>query len=137
MNQEIAKYLCDKDLASFALVQHETLYAVVPANAGHWPVRFREQFDLRKNSKFSYRSPISIMEDYKMRKCFFTPKVFFTLGNKDAQRSCLMVIRRMINGAFSSPLGVPIHDLSPQYLPESPLCILLVLSPILDLLTAR
>ncbi|KAL8929837.1 MAG: hypothetical protein Q9208_000981 [Pyrenodesmia sp. 3 TL-2023] len=129
-NQEIAKYLPDKDLATFALVQRETRDAVLPANAGHWRVRFREQYDLRASMKadskdtfyFYPKSPVDLMEDYKLRKLFFSRKIFFTNGlpapvsgtvplqYDRSQPECLFVIRRIIRESFSHHRHAPSNN---------------------------
>ncbi|KAL8973768.1 MAG: hypothetical protein Q9197_001982 [Variospora fuerteventurae] len=91
INQEIAKYLSDKDVVSFARLQRETYEAVIPVHAGHWRVRFKQQFDLEEK-----KSPATIAADYKSRKLHFTHKVFFKFGNDPKEILCLEAIRQMI-----------------------------------------
>ncbi|KAL8760771.1 MAG: hypothetical protein Q9184_003056 [Pyrenodesmia sp. 2 TL-2023] len=128
INQEIAKYLPDKDLASFSLVQPETRDAVLPANAGHWRVRFREQYDCRDNMRadsrdmFYSKSPTGLMQDYKLRKLFFSRKIFFTNGLPapisgtvplrfdPSQAECLFVIRRIIRESLSHLRHAPSNN---------------------------
>ncbi|KAL8839485.1 MAG: hypothetical protein Q9170_001708 [Blastenia crenularia] len=99
VNQQIATYLSDKDLAAFALVEKVTCDAVVPIFAGHWRVRFREQYD------DCYTKPsVTLVADYKLRRRFFKPRIYFKLGHSAEERSCLAVIRQlMIESAWQLP----------------------------------
>ncbi|KAL8780706.1 MAG: hypothetical protein Q9213_006352 [Squamulea squamosa] len=89
--QEIAVYLPDKDLRAFALVQRTTCYAVIPANAGHWRYRFKDQYDLPKD-----KPPAAIKNDYIFRKCFLTHLVHFKYGHSPEEVACLEAIRQLI-----------------------------------------
>ncbi|KAL8727925.1 MAG: hypothetical protein Q9181_005526 [Wetmoreana brouardii] len=94
--QEIAKYLPDKDLGSFALTQRATCDAVLPANAGHWRQRFKQEFELPKG-----KSPAAIKADYTMRKQSFHQHVHFKLGQSQEEIACLNAIRQLIIESFS------------------------------------
>ncbi|KAL8799368.1 MAG: hypothetical protein Q9182_005940 [Xanthomendoza sp. 2 TL-2023] len=89
--QEIAVYLPDKDLGSFALLQRATRDAVIPANAGHWRQRFAAQFDLPAG-----KTPAAIKEDYKLRKRFLTHLVKFKDGQSPEEQVCLKAIKQLI-----------------------------------------
>ncbi|KAL8818912.1 MAG: hypothetical protein Q9223_002552 [Gallowayella weberi] len=89
--QEIAVYLPDKDLGSFALLQRATRDAVIPANAGHWRRRFTAQFDLPAG-----KTPATIKEDYKLRKRFLTPLILFKYGQTPDEQVCLKAIKQLI-----------------------------------------
>ncbi|KAL8771203.1 MAG: hypothetical protein Q9209_003374 [Squamulea sp. 1 TL-2023] len=89
--QEIAVYLPDKDLRAFALVQRATCNAVIPANAGHWRYRFKDQYDLQRD-----KSPAAIKDDYMFRKCFLTHLVHFKYGHSPEEVACLEAIRQLI-----------------------------------------
>ncbi|KAL8700970.1 MAG: hypothetical protein Q9201_005162 [Fulgogasparrea decipioides] len=95
--QEIAKYLPDKDLGSFALVQRATYDAVIPANAGHWRQRFKQEFELPKG-----KSPAAIKADYTMRKKSLHHHVHFKLGHSLDEIACLNAIRQLIIESFSN-----------------------------------
>lgn len=106
INQEIVKYLSDKDLASFALVEKETYYAASPPNAGHWRVRFQEQFDMTESFA------IAMAADYKMRKHYFSPHVFFKLGRSPEEISCLQILRQLINEGSTHTHESPSNNLN-------------------------
>ncbi|KAI4204063.1 MAG: hypothetical protein LQ350_001456 [Teloschistes chrysophthalmus] len=89
--QEIASYLPDLDLCSFALVERATCDAVLPKNAGHWRTRFRELYDLPRSKALA-----SIPESYKLRKRYLTHLVNFKLGNSGDEQACLKAIRQLI-----------------------------------------
>ncbi|KAL8719370.1 MAG: hypothetical protein Q9225_003627 [Loekoesia sp. 1 TL-2023] len=97
INQEIASYLCDKDLASFARVQRETCDAVLPTNAGHWRIRFKAQFDFPDG-----KTPASIQADYKLRKQFLNKPIHFKVGKSSDEADCLKAIKQLIVECFSS-----------------------------------
>ncbi|KAI4221199.1 MAG: hypothetical protein LQ349_007902 [Xanthoria aureola] len=89
--QEIAVYLPDKDLKSFSLVQRAARDAVVPANAGHWRQRFRDQYDLPPG-----KSPAAIKEDYILRKRFLAHRIRLKYGQSPDEVACLKAIRQLI-----------------------------------------
>ncbi|KAI4141464.1 MAG: hypothetical protein LQ341_003513 [Variospora aurantia] len=105
INQEIAKYLSDKDVVSFARLQRETYEAVIPVHAGHWRVRFKQQFDLEEK-----KSPATIAADYKSRKLHFTHKVFFKFGNDPKEILCLEAIRQMIIESHTHSRDAPSNN---------------------------
>ncbi|KAL8938574.1 MAG: hypothetical protein Q9211_003141 [Gyalolechia sp. 1 TL-2023] len=90
--QEVATYLSDKDLASFSLAEKGTCNAVIPVNAGHWRVRFKEQFDMGIQL-----CSATLVMDYKLRKRFLSPQIYFKLGHSPNEASCLAVIRQLVN----------------------------------------
>ncbi|KAL8942748.1 MAG: hypothetical protein Q9216_001496 [Gyalolechia sp. 2 TL-2023] len=92
ITQEIAVYLSDKDLASFSLVEKATWCAAIPVDAGHWRVRFREQYDILYET-----CSATLVADYKLRKRFLSPQTFFKLGHSPEEIACLVAIRQLIN----------------------------------------
>lgn len=86
-------YLPDKDLKSFSLVQRAARDAVIPANAGHWRQRFKDQYDLPPG-----KSPASIKEDYILRRCFLTHRIHLKYGQSPDEIACLKAIRQLILG---------------------------------------
>ncbi|KAL8736208.1 MAG: hypothetical protein Q9166_000363 [cf. Caloplaca sp. 2 TL-2023] len=98
--QEIAVYLPDKDLGSFALIQKTTCDAIIPPNAGHWRERFVAQFDLPAG-----KSPIAIKTDYKLRKRFLNHLIHFKYGQSQEERACLSVIRQLIVEKSQGPVN--------------------------------
>lgn len=107
--QEIAVYLPDKDLKSFSLVQRAARDAVIPANAGHWRQRFRDQYDLPLG-----KVPAAIKEDYILRRCFLTHQIHFNYGQSLDEIACLKAIRQLIVGKSttgSSPSSPLTYDI--------------------------
>ncbi|KAL8983361.1 MAG: hypothetical protein Q9205_002385 [Flavoplaca limonia] len=98
--QEIAVYLPDKDLKSFSLVQRAARDAVIPANAGHWRQRFRDQYDLPPG-----KSPAATKEDYILRRCFLTHQIHFKYGQSLDEVACLKAIRQLIVEVPRSPIS--------------------------------
>ncbi|KAL8653959.1 MAG: hypothetical protein Q9226_003629 [Calogaya cf. arnoldii] len=89
--QEIAVYLPDKDLKSFSLVQRAARDAVIPANAGHWRQRFRDQYDLPPG-----KSPAAIKKEYTFRRCYLTHRIRLKYGQSSDEIACLQAIRQLI-----------------------------------------
>ncbi|KAL9010925.1 MAG: hypothetical protein Q9173_004188 [Seirophora scorigena] len=111
INQEIAKYLSDKDVASFARVQRATCEAVLPVNASHWRVRFKQQFDLKESKDDSERkSPATIAADYKLRKLYFKHELYFKFGNQPKEILCLEAIRQLIIESITHSRNAPSNN---------------------------
>ncbi|KAI4193195.1 MAG: hypothetical protein LQ348_002925 [Seirophora lacunosa] len=111
INQEIAKYLSDKDVASFARVQRATCEAVLPVNASHWRVRFKQQFDLKESKGDSERkSPATIAADYKLRKLYFKHELYFKFGNQPKEILCLEAIRQLIIESITHSRNTPSNN---------------------------
>ncbi|KAL8966418.1 MAG: hypothetical protein Q9183_003379 [Haloplaca sp. 2 TL-2023] len=91
VNQHIASYVNFNDLKSLALVQHATADAVLPANAGHWRIRYRSQFELPV-----HKDNASIKKDYILSKMFLNSSVYFRGGHSVEEQACLRVIRQLI-----------------------------------------
>lgn len=101
-------YLPDKDLKSFSLVQRAARDAVIPANAGHWRQRFRDQYDLPLG-----KSPAAIKEDYIVRKRFLARRIHLKYGQSPDEVACLKAIRQLIIGESTAVFALVVagHDL--------------------------
>ncbi|KAL8870132.1 MAG: hypothetical protein Q9174_003751 [Haloplaca sp. 1 TL-2023] len=91
VNQHIASYVNFNDLKSLALVQRETADAVLPADAAHWRIRYRSQFELPV-----HKDNASIKKDYILSKMFLNSSTRFKNGHSVQEQACLKVIRQLI-----------------------------------------